>query len=814
MDTLLKDLRYAVRRLLESPGFTAIALLTLALGIGANSAIFSVVNTVLLRPLEYRAPHELVYIHSQFPTLGFDEFWISPPEYRELQARARSYSGIGAWRTGSASLSGIENPERVTAAVASAELFSTLGVPARLGRPFSKEEDTEGVEPVVVISERIWESAYGSDQAIVGRQIEVDGALRTVVGVMPAGFDVQDAGVDVWIPLGLPPSPENRGNHFLHLVGRLAPGVTLAQAGSEMRTLVAHWEELAGGRHAPSPEFHAMVVKSLSEEVVGGIRPALLVLLGAVGFVLLIACANVANLLLARAEARQREIAVRSALGAGRGRLVRQFLTESVLLALLGGALGLLLGYWSLEALLAVNPDSLPRTADIGLELPVLVFTAVVSLLTGLLFGLAPLLHLSDRVVALALRDGGQRSTATAGRQRLRRLLVVSEVALAVILLIGASLLLRSLAALQQVDPGFDPGGLLTFELHMPESRYPDGEHRAAFLDRLAAGLESLPGVEGAAAMTGLPPIRDVSANDTDFEGKQPTEDGPAFNVDYYQMVHGDYFETMRIPIRQGRGFAASDDAAATPVAVINERLARVFYPGENPLGRRIRQCCGDDEPWSTIVGIAADVKQGGLSEDTGTELYFHYPQAVASGTSARTMNVVVRTSRAPLALAEEVRRVVWSLDRSLPLAHLQTMDENLAGSLSRPRFLSLLLTIFAGVALLLAAIGTYGVLSYSVVERNREIGVRMALGAGARSVMAMILRDGLSVAGIGLALGLLGAVALTRLLTSLLFGVSSMDLAAFLIAPLVLAVVAVVACYLPARRATRVDPMVALRAD
>jgi predicted permease len=813
MTTLMQDLRYATRTLLRTPGFTAVAVLTLALGIGANSAIFSVVNTVLLKPLEYQDPERLVFIHSDFPTLGFEEFWISPPEYRELQQHAGSFSSIGAWRTGSVSLSGIDEPVRVTSAIATEELFTTLGVPADLGRVFTAEEDIPGGESVVVISQRLWRSAFGADPSIVGRGIEVDGGVSTVVGVMPDGFDVEEAGVDVWIPAALPENPTNRGSHFLNLVGRLSPELSLEQARSELGVLLASWSEIAPNTHVPNDSTHAIVAKSLRDEVVGDVRPALLILLGAVGFVLLIACANVANLLLARAEGRQKEIAIRAAIGAGRGRLLRQFLTESALLAAVGGVAGLLLGHLGLRALLATSPGSIPRADAVALDLPVLAFTLAVALLTGLIFGLAPLLHLTPRAMAESLRDGGQRSTAAAGRQRLRRLLVISEVALSVVLIVGAGLLLRSLAVLQEVDTGFEPEGLLTFELFLPASRYPEGQDRAAFAAELERRLEAIPGVGGAAWMTGLPPVREVNANDTEFENKTQTPDGPAFNVDYYQTVGGQYFETMGIPIVSGRPFDSGDDASATFVTVINERLAQVFYPGENPLGQRIRPCCGDDVPWLTIVGIARDVKQGGLAEQTGTELYFHYPQ-VAALNAPQTVNFVLRSELPPLSLADEARSAVRALDMSMPMANIQTMEANVAGSVDQPRFLALLLSIFAAVALALAAIGTYGVLSYSVAERNKELGIRMALGARTDALLAMVLRDGMAVAGIGLALGMIGALALTRLLSSLLFGVSSTDAITYLAAPVVLAAIALLACWLPARRATRVDPIVVLRAE
>jgi predicted permease len=529
--------------------------------------------------------------------------------------------------------------------------------------------------------------------------------------------------------------------------------------------------------------------------------------------VLLIACANVGNLLLAKAESRGREIAVRTALGAGSGRLLRQFVTESVVLALIGGAVGLFLGWAGVRMLLAVSPESIPRAGEIGIDGNVLLFTLAVSIVTGLLFGLAPALHVSPHLVNRALREGGQRTTAGAGRQHLRRLLVVSEVAMAVILVVGSGLMLRSFAALQRVDPGFDPENMLTFGVFLPPATYPDPQSEVSFFDRLLAQLEATPGITGAAAMSGLPPRRDVNANDMEFEGIPQTQDGPAQNVDYWQFVTTDYLETMRIPLVAGRGFTLADVDSAAPEAVVNETLARVFYGDDNPLGRRLRP--GPGTPWFSIVGVVKDVKQGGLEESTGTEMYFHVPQAAAAaGFVPRQMNFVVRTDRDPAALAGAVRSAVNQLDPSLPVAELRPMDEVLSASVARPRFLALLLFVFAAVALTLAAVGTYGVMAYSVAERRQEIGIRMALGAQPPMVLRMILSQGALVAGTGVVLGILGAVALTRLLSSMLFGVSTTDVATFLAAPLLLAAVAIVACFIPAWRATHVDPVKVLRQE
>jgi predicted permease len=806
---MFSDLRYAFRQLAKYPGFTAVAVLTLALGIGANSAIFSVVNGVLLQPLPYRQSDRLVYLYSRFPTLGFDEFWISPPEYRELQERAHSFSSIGAWRTGRVNVAGTESPVRVTAASVSAEFFTTLGVSPIAGRPFTTEEDRPDGPAVAVISNGLWQRVFGGDPNLVGSRLQIDGAPATITGVMPPGFDIEDAGVDVWVPLQLAAHPVDRTSHYLNLVGRLAPGVSLEQARTEMRALVAGWREAVPAGHVPTPDNHPIAMRSLQEQMTGGVRTALWLLLAAVGLVLLIAVANVGNLLLAKSEGRRREVAVRFAIGAGRRRLVRQFLTESLVLAVLGGAVGLFLGYIGLPLLLATSPDSLPRLREIGLDWWVVAFTISVSLIAGLLFGLAPLLHLSGRSMAVSLKEGARRATAAAARQRVRRGLVVAEVALAVVLAIGAGLLIRSLDALHRVDPGFDPHGLLTFQLYVPEARYTDATAAGAFYASLLDRIEGLPGVQSAAAMDGLPPLRNVNANDTEFEGVERTPDRP-FNVDYYQFVQGDYFETMGIPVVEGRGFELGDDANGPPVVLVNETLARLYYPGQSPLGRHINP--GDAPFWFTIVGVVKDVKQGGLSQPTGTELYFNNPQVAAAGLPVRAMNIVVRTSRPPLALAGEVRETVHELDPSLPVAHVQTMEQNIAETIRRPRFLTLLLGIFAALALALAAVGTYGVLAYTVAERSHEIGIRMAVGAQGGHVLGMVLKSGLALTGAGLGLGVLGAVGATRLMRTLLFGVATTDATTFVLAPVVLAAVATAACVIPALRATRVDPADALR--
>ncbi len=816
MDGWAREVRHAIRGLLRQPGFTAVAVVTLGLGIGANTAIFSVVRGVVLEPLPYPDSHELASISSAFPSMGFETFWVSPPEYLELSERARSFETIGAYRGSEASVGGGERPERVPGAYATAEVFEALDVPAALGRVYTRDEDIAGAAPVAVLSHELWQRTFGGDPAVVGADIDLDGVRTTVVGVMPAGFDLNDEGIELWRPLALDPSdPGSRGSHFLNLVGRLNDGVAVEAAQAELAELVAGWSEAnPGDGHVPTPDNHPMSMTPLQDVVVSDVRTPLFVLLGAVGLVLLIACANVANLLLARAEARQKEVSVRVALGAGRGRLLRQFLTEGVVLATLGTAVGLAVAWGSLRALRALGPGELPRLNEVDLDPVVLLFAVGIAVFTGVLFGLAPARHVSTGAAAGTLRDGGMRTTSGGRRVRLRALLVISEVALALILTLGSGLLIRSFAELTSVDPGFQADGLLTFELFLPAESYPDAMDGPGFHQRLRERLGALPGVVSVAAMNGLPPLRDLNANDTEFEGVERLPEGPAHNVDYYQTVQGPYLETMGIQVVRGRAFEPGDRAGTLPVALVNETLARVFYPGEEVVGRRIRPCCGGED-WFEVVGVVADVKQGGLDAPAGTELYLVGEQvADVYGMVQRSMHVVVRAAVPPETLMPQVRRVVAELDATLPIAGLRTIDDVLAGARARPRFLTTLLGAFAGLALMLAAVGTYGVMSYAVAQRAREMGIRMALGAEASTVRRLVLGRGLAVAGIGLVIGLAGAWWLTGLMESLLFGIAARDPVTFVVVPLLLLGVAVTASWIPALRATRVDPIVVLREE
>jgi putative ABC transport system permease protein len=806
------DLLYAFRHLWKNPGYALVTVLTLALGIGANTAIFSVVNGVVLRPLPYPEPERLVFITTQFPALGFDQFWVSAPEFMEFRERNQTFEDVGAYRAGAVNLGTQDQPRRVVSAVITSELMPVLGVNPIRGRQFTRADTLPGAEDVAALSSEIWRNAFGADESVLGRVIPIDGVPTRIVGIMPPGYDVHDQRIQVWLPLTLDPAnPGNRGGHFLYLVGRLKRSTSFAQASADVETMLQKWGTLSPGTHVPNLQQHRIRLDALQDDLIGGIKMALWVLQGAVAFVLLIACANLANLLLARAESRQREFAIRSALGAGWWRLLRQFLTEGIVLALLGGALGAFIGVAGLRAVLAANPGSIPRAGEIAVDPAVLVFTVAVSILTGLLFGMAPLLHLRERVVTRSLKESGQRTTAGSARAHVRNGLVMAEVALAVVLVIGAGLLLRSFWNLLSVDSGFNRNQLVTFGVVLPAAAYRTPQSSVDFFTRLTRGLASESGVQSVAAMSGLPPVRLVDANDTDFEGYTAPPEGPFENVDYYQTVSIDYLKTMGIPILEGRYFSLSDVTGA-PVVLVNETLAKMFYKDQSPIGRRVK-VGGPQRPWQTIVGVVRDVKQGGVNAKTGSELYFLNEQGPSTLQFARrNMNIVIRTALPPESLAPQIRRIVQTMDPTLPIVKLRSMNDVFDDSVSRPRFLAQLLGLFAGLALLLAAIGTYGILSYSVTERRREIGIHMALGATRGNVLGMVLGHGLRLTLIGLAAGLAAAFALTRLLQTQLFNVKPTDPATMVSVVGIIAAVALAACYIPASRATRVDPMVVLR--
>ena len=816
LDAFAQDVRSAIRNIRRSPGFALLAILTLAVGIGANTAMFSVLNAVILRPAAYPRPDQLMFVSSRFPGLGFDQFWVSPPEYFELTEINQTFSSVGAYVTGEANVFASDRPRRVDTGIVNAELLETFAVQPHAGRWFRREETRVNGPRLVILSSELWRSAFSSRSDIVGQTIEVDGVQREVVGIMPPGFDVMDNHVELWLPLQLDPSNRrNRGNHFLNVVARVKDGLTTAQAQSELATLVATWGQRTGATdHVFTTDGHALQMEPMQDEIVGSARLAIWVLQAAVGFVLLIACANFANLLLARAETRHREFAVRTAIGASRWRLLRQFVSEGAVLALAGGAVGLLLAWAGVRALVAAYPESLPRATEITVDPSVLMFTFIVSLATGIVFGLAPLLHLTPGGLHSSLKEGGVRGS-TSARHGLRRALVVAEVALAVVLVVGAGLMLRTVMNLLTVDPGFDRTRLVTFALDLPAARYAKFDDQVQFYRRLFGRLEGVPGVRRVSGMTGLPPNRQVDANDTDIDNYTAPKQGPFENVDYYQQVMQGYFDTMGIPIVQGRGFEPTDTEGA-PVAIVNETLVRTFWKDRNPIGQQIRQCCGDQIPWLTVVGVAKDVKQGGVDRKTGTELYFLidqfprlYPNTNVGG---GPLNIVLRSAVPIATLGTAIENIVRDVDPSLPVIRLREMDAVFRESLSRPRLLAQLLGGFAALALFLASIGTYGLLSYLVTERRREIGIRMALGAERTSVLRHVMGQGLRLALFGLAAGMAGAFALTRLMATLLFDVEPNDPATLVAVAAAIIGVATLACFIPAQRATRVDPVVVLR--
>ncbi len=827
MQTLKTDLLYALRTLAKSPAYAAVTILTLALGIGANTAIFSVVNGVMLKPLGYPHPDRLMFISSTFPGLGFDRFWVSVPEWAEFKERNRSFQDVGAYREGSVNLGTPERPRRVNSALVTPQLLDVLGIPPVRGRLFNEADSLPGAEDVGIIADSTWRNDFRRDETVLGRVLQIDGTPTRIVGIMPAGFDIHDERIEVILPLTIDPKtfPNRRGSHFMYLIGRLKDGVTPGQAQADLDSMIAQWRTLSGNKHSPAPPGpdgaggHMLQMHPMKTDMVGSIGTALWVLQGAVGFVLLIACANLANLILARSESRQKEFAIRSALGAGRWRLLRQFLTEGVLLAIVGGALGAAIGFAGVRAMLAANPESIPRALEISLDWKVLAFTLGVSLVTGLVFGMAPLLHLREQVVTISLKEGGQRATAGSARARLRSGLVMAEVALAVVLVVGAGLLLRSFQKLMTVDAGFNREHLTTFGVVLPGASYPKGADRVAFMNRLLSRFREMPGVTGVTAMSGLPPNRPVNANDTDFVGYSPQQGEPAENVDYYQTVTIDYLKTMGIPVVKGRGFEAADIEGA-PVLLVNETLEKTFFGFRklDAVGQRVNIFTGTGPQGNgttefTIVGVVRDVKQGGMSSKTGTELYFLNEQGPRlTGFAPGNMNVAIRSTLPEESLGQAIQAAVRAQDPALPVVKLRTMEQVFADSASRPRFLAELLALFAALALALAAIGTYGILSYSVSERTKEIGIHMALGATRGSVLGMVLSQGMRLTIVGLVSGLVASFGLTRLLQAQLFNVKPTDPATLSIVTAFIAVIAFIACYVPAQRATRVDPMVTLR--
>ncbi|HKI01875.1 MAG TPA: ABC transporter permease [Thermoanaerobaculia bacterium] len=823
METLLQDLRFAGRTLLKRPAFTLIAVLTLALGIGANTAIFSVVDSVLLAPLPFRETDRLMVIWESNPELaakvGFpDKLPVSPATFFDWKT-AKAFEKMAMAGAERLSLTGEGEPELLGAVRVSGEFFQVLGTPPLLGRTLLPEDDDDKGKPTtVVLSHALWQRRFGGDRQVVGKTVRLDGNPLTVVGVMPAPFTFPRgaevprgygfaAQPDVWVPMALPPERrQNRGNRGQLAIGLLAPGVTRAVAQAEMSTIGDRVEK----EFPDSDKGWRPRVDPLPEQLVGDVRPALLILLAAVGLVLLIACVNVANLLLAQAAARQKEIAVRTALGAGRGRMVRQLLTESALLSLLGAALGLLFAYWGLRAFALWIPEDIPISRTIALDLRILGFTLVVALITGALAGLMPAFQMTRPDLAESLRDGTRAGSGTSRGGRTRNALVVLETAVAVLLVVGAGLLIRSFARLSAVDPGFRPEGVLSLQVLLPESKYPEDAQQSAFTEAVLEKLQALPGVSAAGMVSNLPMSGEENIEGFVIEGrpKPKPEEQPFAD---YRRVSTRYFETMGVRRVRGRIFSAGDAAKAPHVAVIDETMARAFWPGTDPIGKRFRFGTWEntDEPWITIVGIVGNVRHSGLHVDPRPQLYI--PQAqIGSG----SQYFVLRTQGDPKRLTKDARAAVFAVDPDQPVAQVRTMEQRVGESVAGRRFNTVLLGVFAVLALVLAAVGIYGITSYSVAQRTREMGLRMALGAKPGTVLRMVLREAGALALTGLAAGLLLAFAATRVMASLLFGVPATDPATFAGVAAGLALVSFVAAYLPGRRATRVDPMVALRAD
>jgi putative ABC transport system permease protein len=801
---LWQDLRYGLRMLVRNPGFTIVAVIALALGIGANSAIFSVVNTVLLRPLPYKNPDALVVVWDEQTHLGFPKDTPSPANFLDWREQNTVFEGMAATNERSFNLTGAGEPERLDGLRVSANLFSLLGVEPQLGRTFTAEEDKPGSR-VVILSYSVWQRRFGGDATIIGRALNLHGDAYTVVGVMPRNFQFLSPRFQLWVPIAFSAEEAaQRGAHYLEVIARMKPGVKLQQARAEMSTIAARLE-----KQYPEQNMRlGSVVTPLHEEVVGNIKPALLVLLGAVGFVLLIACANVANLLLARAAARQKEISLRLALGASRTRLIRQFLTESLLLAGMGGVVGLLFSVAGIRILKGFIPDTISQVQAIDLDAKVLFFTLLVSLATGLIFGLAPATQASNFNLNETLKEGGRDSGASLRGNRIRALLVMGEVAVSFVLLIGAGLLINSFLHLRTLDPGFRTDHLLTAKIELSELKYPDKEHRVPFYNELLRHVSALPGVESAAVASNLPFTYNGDSMAIAIEGQADPPPDQRLDV-VYRAVGPGYFSTMGIKMVQGRDFNEQDKSDSVQTVVISEKTARHYWPGENAIGKRLKPGITTSEgPWREVIGIVKDTRQNDFIAPPKMQMYVVHSQINFVVPNA----LVIRTSIDPLSLATSVRNAVWAIDKDQPVSNIRSMDEIVSRAVARQRFSTMLLGIFASLALVLAAVGIYGVMSYSVAQRTREIGIRMALGAQRSDVLKMAVGQGLKLVLIGIVIGLGAAFVLTRVMASLLFGVSATDPVTFVTISFVLMIVAALASYIPALRAARIDPMVALR--
>jgi putative ABC transport system permease protein len=812
MNSLLADLRFGLRMLRKQPAFTAIAIVTLALGIGANTAIFSVVNAVLLKALPVADPDRLVMVYEAKMARGFNRTSVAPGNYLTWKAQQTVFEEIGAFVTQSFTLAGNDGAEMLEGARVSANIFGLLRAAPGLGRVFTSEEDRPGGERVVILSHGLWRRRFGGAQNIVGQSITLDDKPYAIVGVMPEGFGFPSSNLDVWAPAALDAERGLDGmtGRLLQVIARLKPQATIEQARAEMSVITR-------GMAQANPNFNADLsanIVPLREVVVSGWRRILLILFGVVACVLLISCANVANLLLARAATRTRETAIRVAVGASRLRIIRLLLMESLLLAGAGGAVGLLIGWWGVDVLVALGPFDQLRESEVGMDANVAWFTFALTVLTGLLFGLAPALKSSKPDLNESLNNGGRGATAGAG---LRSALVVSEIALSLVLLAGAGLMIRSFLRLQSVDSGFDPRNLLTLRLSLPEARYPEAQQVISFYQQLTDRLGRLPGVESVAATHALPLSGMGGVRPFTVEGSPRQEPGKVPDVQY-RMVSPGYFRTMKIPLIRGRDFTKQDEGQAAGVVIINQAFQRRYFPDEDPIGKRIT-LGGFDNQLGEIVGVVGDVRHWWAGTEAEPEMYWDNSQFWIARSPTlrrlrRSLTLALRTDGDPQSLIRDVRREVIALDKSLPVTGVRTMEERMGASLAGKRFNTLLLSLFAALALILAVVGLYGVISYTVAERTRDIGVRMALGAQTGDVLRLVIGRGMTLTLAGVGIGLLASFALTRLMKDMLFEVGPTDPLTFVAIAVLLTAAALTACYIPARRATNVDPMVALRTE
>jgi putative ABC transport system permease protein len=815
---MLQEFRFALRNLVKTPGFTIVAVITVALAIAANTAVFSLVNALLIRPLPFKAPESLVLLFEKFSAQGLDQIPVSAPEYLDWEKQTRSYERIAAFNFANFNLTGGDMPERIQGAVVTPSLFPLLGVQPIKGRVFNDAEFGEGNDGVVVISERLWRRRFNSDPQLVGTQVSVNGRSFTVVGIMPANFEfplplfgVQGGTfaerADMWKPIAFTKNElESRGSRSYGVIGRLKPGVTIAQAQAEANTIVANWHPLFPDNYEPATKFGATLYP-MHDLVIGGMRPALMILLGAVAVVLLIACANLTTMLLARAGAREREFAIRLALGAGRLQLVRQMLAESILLALIGGTAGVMLAVWGLDLLRSIGTQTVPRLAEVNLDLRVLLVTLGTAVATGIVIGLIPALASGKPELTEALKEGGRGSTSGIRRNRLRNSLVIAEVALALVLLVGASLLMKSFMRLQNVHPGFEPKNVLTMEVALPLLKYPRGKPVADFYAEATRRIKALPGVEAASFTSILP----LSGTNSDSSFQIEGRDAAAEKIYPDEEIRGitpEYFSVIKVPLLQGRFFNEGDQFEGPGVTIVNQSFAKKWFPNQEAVGKRITfsDTTKPDIKWITIVGVVGDMRHRGLDLDPKPEYYFAHNQ-----NPYRAMILAVRSTQDPRSLTSAIRREISRLDPDLPAANVRTLEQVAADSIAPRRLSVILIGVFATVALVLASVGIYGVMSFLVVQRTHEIGVRMALGAQRADVLRLVIGRAARLVLMGTGIGLLLGVLSSQALRALLYNVGAFDLMTFITVTIALIVVSLLASYIPAVRATRADPMIAL---